>query len=109
MESREFSDASGREWRVHDYSVYTGKTKRDPLGHGRYRGFEPLDGGARRTLLLEDADRERGLTDDVLREQLDASKLYSLDDPERCARRGRTPQRVDALPACSPDSHGETF
>jgi hypothetical protein len=49
------TDATGRQWRVHDYQVIAGKSSRLPLGRGQRRGFEPLDGGARRS----DAHGER--------------------------------------------------
>lgn len=93
-----FADGDGREWRVHDYAIYAGKTVRYELGTGQYRGFEPLDGGARRTFLMFDKDRARGLGVDVLREQLAAAKLYRRDDPTECAKWGETPQRTDPRP-----------
>lgn len=51
------TDAAGRQWKVYDYAVYVGKTQRYPVGKGQYRGFVPVDGGARRTVLMLQADR----------------------------------------------------
>jgi len=87
------TDAAGRQWRVHDFQILAGKSSRLPLGRGQRRGFEPLDGGARRSLLLTEADRARGISEAVLLEQLAAAPLYFRDDPARSF--GRPPERVD--------------
>jgi hypothetical protein len=89
----EITDATGRVWRVHDYQVLAGKTTRLPLGRGARRGFEPLDGGARRSMILTQADRDRGVSVPVLLEQLATSPLHYADDPARSF--GRSPERVD--------------
>lgn len=89
-------DAAGREWRIYDFAIIAGKTVKNSLGQGQYRGFVPTDGGARRSFLMFDKDRAKGLDPEVLEEQLAGSKLYSLDDPEFCAKVGRKPERVDA-------------
>jgi hypothetical protein len=89
------TDGSGRQWRVHDYQVLAGKSSRLPLGRGARRGFEPLDGGARRSMLMTEADRERGTDPDILLEQLASAPLYFADDPARSF--GRPPERVDAV------------
>lgn len=94
-----FTDANGREWRVHDYAIYGGKSVRYEIGKGQYRGFEPLDRGARRTFLMLQADRDRGTSVEVLREQLAASKIYHRDDPVTCGRQGREPERRDSARA----------
>jgi hypothetical protein len=88
-------DASDRAWGVFDYSVIAGKVERNAFGTGQYRGFAPLDGGARRVALLLQADRDRGTSAEILLEQLAAAKLYHLDDPVACARVGRSPERID--------------
>lgn len=95
------TDARGRRWRVHDYQVIAGKTSRLPLGRGQNRGFEPLDGGARRNYLLLQADRDRGLDESVLLEQLAQSLVYFADDAAKCATWGRQPERVDPPAAAS--------
>lgn len=101
-----FTDARGREWAIYDYSVIAGKLQRFPVGaHGAaYRGFAPVDGGARRTYLFKLND-ERAPMHDVLEAQLAASSLYFKDDPAVCevSRRvgltqGITPERVDPAP-----------
>jgi len=89
------TDGAGRQWKVYDFAVYAGKTQRYPLGKGQYRGFVPLDGGARRTYLMLQADRDRGTSDDVLLDQLAHAKLYHRDDPVKCAALGASPERVD--------------
>lgn len=89
------TDDRGREWRVHDYQVLAGKAIRMKLGKGQYRGFAPVDGGARRTLLMRDAERARPLTRETLLTQLARSELFHRDDPAKAAMAGRTPERVD--------------
>jgi putative cofactor-binding repeat protein len=95
MPARRIADARGRTWAIYDFSIIAGNTIKNAFGTGQYRGFVPVDGGARRTLLMFDADRARGTSDEVLLEQLAASKLYTLDNPEHCAAGGRLPERVD--------------
>lgn len=70
--------------------VIAGRATRLELGRGARRGSEPLDGGARRSIVLLQSDRDRGLDPSVLLAQLAASRLHFADDPER-----GTPQRVD--------------
>ena len=95
MERRQFTDTNGRVWLAHDYQVLAGKTRRLPLGRGARRGFEPLDGGARRSMILTDADRQRGTGNAVLLEQLATAPLFSADDPVEQATWGKQPERVD--------------
>jgi hypothetical protein len=88
-------DLAGREWRLYDFQVIAGKTSRLPFGQGQYRGFVPVDGGARRTFLLMQADRDRGTSREVLLEQLAAAAIYHRDDPAKCAVWGAIPERID--------------
>lgn len=92
-------DDAGREWRVHDYSIWAGVTYRNTLGFGQYRGFEPVDGGARRSLMMLEADRQRGLSREVLLDQLAKAPLYRRDDPAVCESRGWTVERQDTASA----------
>lgn len=97
-----FVDDRGREWKVYDYSIHAGKSIRHRVGDGgQYRGFAPVDGGARRTHLMI---RELGnecrwpVTRELLLEQFERSTLYNRDDPDHCQRIGIAPERVDPAP-----------
>lgn len=88
------TDAAGRQWRVYEYSIFAGETVHYSVGTcGQYQGFDPLDGGARRSYLINTREREPA-TDQVLLRHLTESVLYRLDDP---ARTGNAPQRTDAV------------
>lgn len=95
MTVRRLTDAAGRAWDVYDFSIIAGSAIKNAFGTGQYRGFVPVDGGARRVFLLFEKDRARGTSEDVLLEHLAGSKLYTLDDPDRCHAVGRVPERVD--------------
>lgn len=95
MPRHTITDASGRVWGVYDYQIIAGEISKTYFGSGQYRGFAPVDGGARRTLLMFERERARGTTSDVLLEQLAKSELYRWDDPVAQARYGRQPQRID--------------
>ncbi len=104
MRNPTFTDAHGREWAIHDYSVIAGKVLHFPVDAvgAAYRGFAPTDGGARRTYLFKLAD-DRTPAQGLLEQQLAASSLYFKDDPAVCEvnrqvgfSRGLTPERVDA-------------
>ena len=87
------TDALGREWKVYDFQVLAGKSIRMPLGRGQYRGFSPVDGGARRTLLMFEKERARPITRETLLDQLARSKIFYRDDPNHIT--GMPPERVD--------------
>jgi hypothetical protein len=80
---------------VHDFQIIAGRVTKCDFGNGQCRGFAPLDGGARRALLMFAKERARGTSADVLLEQLSRAPLYSRDDPERAARWGSLPERSD--------------
>ena len=97
-----FTDSTGREWRIYDYSILAGKTIRHPVGgSAAYRGFEPVDGGARRTYLFHLND-DHTPTQELLERELAAAHLYWKDDPERYAMaiaaglKVNPPERVDS-------------
>lgn len=79
-----FTDATGRPWKVYSYSVTAGRilyARAD--GNAQYRGFVPLDGGARRIYLLDTLSREDYRTDDAtLARQFAASQIFHRDDPD---------------------------
>lgn len=77
-----FTDERGREWAVYDYSVIAGKVLYFPVGSSGagYRGFAPVDVGARRIYLFKLKD-DRAPMHDLLKQQLAASSLYYKDDP----------------------------
>lgn len=91
------ADPNGREWDVYEFSVIAGKTVPFDVGcgSGQYRGFAPVDGGARRRFLMLGAERHRPVTPDVLLEQLAASELDFRDDPDHTRFSGRPPERAD--------------
>lgn len=93
------TDPAGRQWSVHDFQIIAGNVTKSEFGNGQYRGFAPLDGGARRFILMFDRDRVLGTSDQVLLEQLARSELWRHDDPELMARYGRAPERVDTTGA----------
>lgn len=65
------------------------------LGKGQYRGFVPVDGGARRTLLMFEKERAKPITNELLLEQLAKSYLFHRDDPNHIS--GTPPERVDPV------------
>jgi hypothetical protein len=77
-----FTDADGRAWRAYDYSIISGR--RVPFDVGAsgaaYRGFAPVDRGARRVYLFKIAD-DRAPLHHFLCRHLAASSLYWKDDP----------------------------
>lgn len=89
------ADPSGRQWSVHDFQIITGTISKTDFGNGQYRGFAPLDGGARRYVLLFERERALGTTNEVLLSQLARSELWRHDDPELMSRYGRTAERSD--------------
>lgn len=89
------TDSNGREWAVYDYQIIAGVSSRTDFGAGQYRGFAPVDGGARRTFMLFQRERDRGTSLEVLLDQLARSELYRPDDPVAQASYGRLPERVD--------------
>lgn len=93
-----FTDAAGRQWTVHEFSIYGGVTHRYPVGSGgAYRGFAPIDGGARRRYMMWTAEIRQPVTPELLAEQFAKSELDKRDDPDDCARRGVKPERVDPV------------
>jgi hypothetical protein len=88
-------DGSGRVWGVYDFQIIAGKSSKTDFGRGQYRGFAPVDGGARRFILMYDRDRALGTSEAVLQAQLAQSKRWREDDPELMARYGRTVERAD--------------
>lgn len=101
-----FVDANGREWEVFDFSVIAGRVTQFPIGSSgaAYRGFVPVDRGARRTFMFMGAKVDRSPDPANLAAQLQASRLYWKDDPEtaRVAREAglktAKPERVDGGP-----------
>jgi hypothetical protein len=94
---RIITDANGRQWSVHDFQIIAGTITKSEFGNGQYRGFAPLDGRARRYIMMFDRDRVLGTADDVLQSQLARSELWRHDDPELMARYGRTAERSDQI------------
>lgn len=90
------TDPAGRVWGVYDFQIIAGVISKTDFGNGQYRGFAPVDGGARRTLLMSDKERDRGTSAEVLLEQLAKSELYRPDDPVAQASYGRAAERTDA-------------
>jgi hypothetical protein len=78
-----FTDPDGRAWTVHDFSVIGGKVQRFPVGDfaAQYRGFAPVDGGARRRYLFKGGDPHAPLERE-LAAQLRLSELDWRDDPK---------------------------
>lgn len=89
------TDPAGRTWSVHDFQIIAGTISKCDFGNGQYRGFAPLDGGARRFILMFERERALGTSDDVLQAQLARSALWRHDDPELMARYGRAVERSD--------------
>jgi hypothetical protein len=98
-----FTDENGRGWTVHDFSVIGGKIQRFPVGDlaAQYRGFAPLDGGARWRYVFKTGDPHAPLPRE-LEGQLRLSQLDWRDDPkhyETLRQAGFTnpgqPERVD--------------
>lgn len=89
------TDADGRVWGVYDYQIIAGVVSKTDFGSGQYRGFAPIDGGARRTLMMFERERDRGTSPDVLLDQLAKSELHRRDDPVAQASYGLLPERVD--------------
>lgn len=96
-------DAKGREWDVYEFSIRPGKPTYFDVGSGsgQYRGFVPVDGGARRRRLMWAGEEKISPRPEWLLEQLQLSKLDSRDDAVDCARRGATPERRDPSPTVS--------
>lgn len=90
-------DAAGRGWLVYEFSVIAGKVIHFAVGSGsgQYRGFDPVDGGARRRLMMLGAVTRRPVTAELLLEQLAAAQLDYRDDPEKARIAGRSPERLD--------------
>lgn len=90
-------DANGRAWDVYEFSIIAGKTRHFEVGSGSgaYHGFAPVDGGARRQLLLIRGEQDRPATTEVLLEQLAKSTLDARDDPSRTRFASDPPPRVD--------------
>src|ERR1700754_1527342 len=88
------TDAKGRQWNVYEFSIHAGKTQHFAVGSGSgaYRGFEPVDGGARRRRMMWPGEAAIPAVEQWLLEQLQLSNLDPRDNPELS---GRTPQRVD--------------
>src|SRR4051812_17106650 len=98
-----FTDAAGRAWTVHDFSVIGGKIQRFPAGDraAQYRGLAPADGGARRRYVFK-RDAPHAPIPRELAGQLRLSELDWRDDPkhyETLRAAGftdvRGPERVD--------------
>jgi hypothetical protein len=85
---------------VYEFSIYAGTVHYSPVGSGsgQYRGFLPIDGGARRRLLMFSAEGQRPATVELLLEQLGKSYLDPRDNPDITATRGEKPQRADGTP-----------
>lgn len=96
-----FTDATGRAWKVYDFSIIAGRTIRYSVGSSSaaYRGFAPVDGGARRLYMFWMKDPHDS-TPEVFAAQLAASDLYWSDDPAKMAisrQNGGRPERVDPV------------
>jgi hypothetical protein len=78
-----FTDPSGRTWTVHDFSVIGGKIQRFDVGNfaAQYRGFAPVDGGARRRYTFKTGDPHDPRPNE-LAGQLRLSQLDWRDDPK---------------------------
>lgn len=78
-----FTDVAGRAWTVHDFSVIGGKIQRFPVGDfaAQYRGFAPVDGGARRRYTFNRGDPHAPIQRE-LEGQLRLSQLDWRDDPK---------------------------
>jgi hypothetical protein len=91
------TDGAGRAWRVYEFSIYAGNVSYFAVGSGsgQYRGFVPVDGGARRRVLMLSVEAKRPVDRELLLEQLGKSELDRRDDPEAAASYGRKPERID--------------
>lgn len=91
------TDDVGREWKVYDFSIYAGRVHYFAVGSGsgQYRGFVPVDGGARRRHLMFGDEAKQSPRREFLLAQLAQSTLDRRDDPEVAAEYGREPERVD--------------
>ena len=49
------------EWGVYDFQMSPEAITKSEFGNGQYRGFAPIDGGARRFILMFDRDRVLGV------------------------------------------------
>lgn len=86
------TDAAGRAWEVFEFSIHAGKVNYFAVGSGSgaYRGFVPVDGGARRRRLMWAGEEKIIARPEWLLEQLQLSTLDARDDPAK-----GTPERVD--------------
>jgi hypothetical protein len=91
------SDASGRVWDVYEFSIYAGKVTHFAVGSGsgQYRGFAPIDGGARRRYLMLGAEIHEPASPAKLLEQLANAEIDFRDDPAKSSLTGKPPERID--------------
>jgi hypothetical protein len=89
------TDASGRAWDVYEFSIHAGKVTHFGVGSGsgQYRGFAPVDGGARRRYLMLGAEAREPASPAKLLEQLANAQIDFRDDPTKSF--GAPPERVD--------------
>lgn len=97
---RRIVDAAGRAWDVYEFTIWGGVSRHVDVGSGSgsYRGFAPVDRGARRQYLMKLGENHVPVTDELLLEQLAQADLDRRDDPAAQASYGRLPERVDPTP-----------